>query len=215
MSTVNGYTVHADFALARELTADDLFDDLQLPKMLHELSPSFSLGDRTLGVTASIEAHDPIHAAELVNVRLSLELRGYEPTLIAVDVETWEATDAALEQPNFPQLLGAAEVGELLDVSRQRVHQLHTQRDDFPPAIVQLRMGPLWLKTAIEAWAATWERKPGRPVRVMPETVHGVARIGDVGGRIVTSKSKGSTRLVDPTTKAAASGRAKSGGKKA
>lgn len=50
-------------------------------------------------------------------------------------------------------LMGAAEIGELLGVSRQRVQQL-IARPDFPTAVVSLRMGKVWHTHEVEAWAA-------------------------------------------------------------
>lgn len=163
---MTGYTVHLDYNLEHELTHDALLEDTLIPKLLKDRSPVYSISARSFGVTASIEAIDPIRAAAVLAADVEGELSPYFATLIGLDVETWEATDAAADEPNFPELVGAAEVGELLGVTRQRVHQLHTQRDDFPPPIVQLRMGPLWLKSAVEVWAETWERRPGRPPKV-------------------------------------------------
>ena len=48
--------------------------------------------------------------------------------------------------------MGAAEVGALLGVSRQRVNQLlHT--DGFPEPIAHLEAGRIWLGADIRAWA--------------------------------------------------------------
>ncbi len=48
--------------------------------------------------------------------------------------------------------LGAAEVAELLGISRQRV-QVLTKRDTFPQPIVVLAMGPVWDRDEVLAWA--------------------------------------------------------------
>lgn len=48
-------------------------------------------------------------------------------------------------------LVGAQEIGTLLGVSRQRVHQLIT-RDDFPPPAVILGMGKVWHTEDVREW---------------------------------------------------------------
>lgn len=58
-----------------------------------------------------------------------------------------------------PGLMGAAEIGRLLGVSRQRVQQL-VNSDGFPPPVAVLDMGKVWRADDIRAWAA--ERGPAR-----------------------------------------------------
>lgn len=49
-------------------------------------------------------------------------------------------------------LVGAAEIADLLGVSRQRVQQL-IARDDFPKPDVVLAMGKVWRRDDVIAWA--------------------------------------------------------------
>lgn len=49
-------------------------------------------------------------------------------------------------------LVGSAEIGRLLGVSRQRVQQL-VSRPDFPEPEVVLDMGKVWRKADVLAWA--------------------------------------------------------------
>ena len=56
-------------------------------------------------------------------------------------------------------LVGSAEIGRMLGVSRQRVHQL-INRDDFPRPDAILEMGKVWKRSEVETWA----RKRGRTV---------------------------------------------------
>ena len=69
-------------------------------------------------------------------------------------------------------LLSAAEVAEILGVSRWRVNQLATGRADFPrPAAVTHNAaggvsGRLWRERDIGAWDATADRSPGRRRRL-------------------------------------------------
>lgn len=56
-------------------------------------------------------------------------------------------------------LVGSAEIGRMLGVSRQRVQQL-IQRDDWPQPEVVLEMGKVWKRADVEEWA----RAHGRAV---------------------------------------------------
>lgn len=52
----------------------------------------------------------------------------------------------------FPEVMGAAEIGRLLGVSRQRVQQL-VKTDGFPAPVAVLDMGKVWLAGDIRRWA--------------------------------------------------------------
>jgi predicted DNA-binding transcriptional regulator AlpA len=52
---------------------------------------------------------------------------------------------------SFPELMGAAEVAELLGVSRQRVNQL-AQGGDFPRPVAVLHAGRIWRGEDVRAW---------------------------------------------------------------
>lgn len=51
----------------------------------------------------------------------------------------------------LPPLVGAAEIQDMLGVSRQRVQQL-VNAPGFPAPVLVLRMGKIWLRSDIEAW---------------------------------------------------------------
>ncbi len=51
-----------------------------------------------------------------------------------------------------PFFVGAAEIAELLGVSRQRVDQL-TRRPDFPLPVAELVSGRVWTRVFVERWA--------------------------------------------------------------
>lgn len=65
-------------------------------------------------------------------------------------------TISTLDRVN--ELVGAAELVELLGLSRQRVHQLVT-RDDFPAPVVTLAMGKVWSRDDVVAWAKATGRE--------------------------------------------------------
>lgn len=55
-------------------------------------------------------------------------------------------------------VMGAAEIAELLGVSRQRVQQL-VVRPDFPAPMGTLTMGKVWNRAEVEAWHAERQRR--------------------------------------------------------
>lgn len=56
-------------------------------------------------------------------------------------------------------LVGSAEIGRMLGVSRQRVQQL-IKRKDFPKPEVVLDMGKVWKRAQVEQWARDHGRSP-------------------------------------------------------
>lgn len=83
-------------------------------------------------------------------------------TLVSVSAQTEADYEAAAASPGIPAIVGAADVAQILGVSRQRVHQL-AQTAGFPAPITRIKMGPLWDELAILTFDSRWERKPGRP----------------------------------------------------
>lgn len=55
------------------------------------------------------------------------------------------------------QLAGAAEVQQMLGVSRKRAYEL-SRRSDFPSPLEELAMGPVWAVPDIRAWAERTHR---------------------------------------------------------
>ncbi|WP_248962777.1 hypothetical protein [Sphaerisporangium perillae] len=70
--------------------------------------------------------------------------------------------DPGRRDPGRRDLVGAVEAGEILGVSRTRVHQL-AERPDFPEPRYVLAAGKLWARADIVAFDARWDRRPGRP----------------------------------------------------
>ncbi|HEX8519911.1 MAG TPA: hypothetical protein VF667_10000 [Pseudonocardia sp.] len=85
--------------------------------------------------------------------------------VVDLRVCTSEIYEAEALRPDGPELLAAGDVGEVLGVSRQRVHQLATENARFPAPYVRLSSGPVWARPAVEHFAAHWDRRPGRPTR--------------------------------------------------
>ena len=71
-------------------------------------------------------------------------------------------------------LVGGAEVAQLLGVSRQRVHEIVRTAADFPEPVAELAAGRIWQRSDVEAWMAARDRQ--RKGTVMEE-VSGVALV--------------------------------------
>jgi predicted DNA-binding transcriptional regulator AlpA len=59
---------------------------------------------------------------------------------------------AVVSNGPLPELVGFAEVAELLGKSARQVVRL-TTRPDFPVPVAKLRATPVWLKRDVERWA--------------------------------------------------------------
>jgi hypothetical protein len=81
---------------------------------------------------------------------------------IGVEVITEAELFRRAGEPTMPELMSAAEIGQELGVSRQRVHKLRSM-PHFPAPLAELRGGAVWDAAAIRKFAEGWERKPGRP----------------------------------------------------
>ena len=61
--------------------------------------------------------------------------------------------------PNL-DLVGIAEIAELLGLSRQRVHMIVRTRENFPPPAAALTAGMIWERDAVVEWAVSEGRLP-------------------------------------------------------
>ncbi len=137
-----------------------------------------SLGDATVAnipqaqqitVTIHVEQESPVAA---VASALAEIVEAVKLSIVAVEVVDEIEHERRANSATIPELVGASEAAEILGVSRQRVHQLHRENPAFPAPLVQVAMGPLWHRAAVEAFAQRWERRPGRP-RVALVTTNG------------------------------------------
>ena len=71
-------------------------------------------------------------------------------------------------------LVGSAEIAQLLGVSRQRVHEIVRTAVDFPEPVAELAAGRIWQRSDVEEWMAARDRQ--RKGTVM-EDVSGVALV--------------------------------------
>lgn len=162
---MNEWTITLDVATQEQLPEEQL---VQLDEQAEGVADG-SVTSRgpddpgfTLRVTLYAESlgHAVYEAMDLV-AKLAVGLSSAD--LVGVSGETAERAAQRALRPDTPELMAATDVAELLGVSRQRVHQLAADRPDFPVTYARLGTGPIWARPAIEAFARSWPRKPGRP----------------------------------------------------
>lgn len=69
-------------------------------------------------------------------------------------------------------LMGTAEIAELLGVTRQRVSQL-VKRDDFPAPVATLIGGTIWLAKDVREWADDRDRRREAEAQARRRTADG------------------------------------------
>lgn len=119
-----------------------------------------SIPERGVHVTLWVETPDPIKATNMAQQLAYAVIRSHP---IGIEVVTEREHQRRADEPTLPELVAAPEVGEILGgISRQRVYQLQHVAG-FPEPLYRLRTGPVWDRRAIEKFARTWTRRPGRP----------------------------------------------------
>ena len=84
--------------------------------------------------------------------------------VVKVEATEWARFEAELDRPNYPDLVGVAELAELCGVSRQRASVL-ARSSGFPEPLAELASGPVWDLRMVKRFVRDWARKPGRPAR--------------------------------------------------
>lgn len=80
---------------------------------------------------------------------------------VRIEIATEQELIGEVERPNAPELLGVAELAELLGVSKQRASEL-ARSSTFPAPVAELASGPVWLAPSVSRYVAEWQRRPGR-----------------------------------------------------
>lgn len=111
-------------------------------------------------LTLAITANDPVEAVQNTIRLLTQQLPN--STVTAVEAKPWERMICENAEPTFPPVVSYIEIAGMAGVSRQRAREF---RDipTFPKPILETSQGPLFLKSAVEQWVATRNRKAGRP----------------------------------------------------
>lgn len=56
-------------------------------------------------------------------------------------------------------LVGVAEIAQMIGVTRQRVHELSRADLEFPEPVAELSAGRIWRKTDVESWMTSRDRR--------------------------------------------------------
>jgi hypothetical protein len=166
------WTVSIDAMTTTEITDDEL---AQLAEYFQPVAGALSIWpDRhRVGITMSLEDNELVTAARAADAGEARAINfmqkvGHNCNIVRLEVLTFDEHDADLAQPVIPELVGVAELAELLGVSTQRASELRS-RAGFPAPTVTLRSGPVWVRANVEHFAETWARKPGRPRNITVE----------------------------------------------
>lgn len=146
------WTVTIEGRPAKVVDLEDILDELA------EFSPAVQFGDGLLSTTATRRANSPIEAYDYIYEALN-PLTG-KLEIEFVEIKTVERQDRDLEVSNLPELVGLAEIADMVGTTRQRVFQMTANRG-FPFPVMELRSGRLWSKVAVASYLE--HRRAGIP----------------------------------------------------
>lgn len=167
---MDGYAVTIEAESSAPPTDEQISELLDALLQDHGASVSGGGGHSTWSITMSVDAApgDPVGsgAAALELVRSHAGRLGFPAwEVAALEVLTYAEQDRRLAIPLIPELVGTAELAEILGVSKQRVSELRG-RDGWPEPVAELASGPVYTLMSIRHFAESWVRKPGRPRKV-------------------------------------------------
>ncbi len=148
-----------------EADGSDTIGDAEVEALIDALAtyaPVVSYGRGSLSVRLTVEADSVRHAIDnaLDVVTSSPTVDG--ATIVRVEAQTDESLSQELGIDAVPDLIGVAELANLLHVSKQRASEL-ARRPDFPAPRDVLAAGPIWSRATVLQYVRTWKRQPGRP----------------------------------------------------
>lgn len=138
----------------------------QLIDAFERHAPAVSCGPNEMSVRFSVEA-DTVGLASVTGLRLfsaalkKIGLAAPPAKIVGYEVQASDDLDRSLGQINVPELVGVAEVAQILKVSKQRASEL-ARSPGFPKPFALLASGPVWKKGAVARHIGLWERRPGR-----------------------------------------------------
>ncbi|MFD9061830.1 hypothetical protein ACFVZ3_09945 [Kitasatospora purpeofusca] len=144
-------------------------DDSQfehLLEILDEHSPALGFAPSgNFYAQLSVEAGTARKALDLALKTVTEAARtvGAGRDVLGVELMTQDEFERRLSEPQIPELVGLSEVASLLEVSRQRVGQLVTEHQEFPPPVAKLRSGPVFIADQVRTFLSRWNRAGGRP----------------------------------------------------
>jgi predicted DNA-binding transcriptional regulator AlpA len=150
----------------------DVVDETTLERLADELHPYAASvhahGAERYGATFCVEATselDAAHQALEVFRKAGAAAMAPEWPVVLFEILDDDEAERQASAPIVPELVGVAEIAELVGVSRQRVSTL-AQKHGFPAPVAVLAAGPVWTRSSIGHWVENWPRKAGRPPKV-------------------------------------------------
>src|SRR6478609_6736196 len=121
----------------------------------------------TIDVTVGPDAEgappgDALAAATRRTLEAIADASGANGKVVAVEVLTADDAHQSAIEPRFPEIVGIAEIADLLGITRQRASAL-SARAGFPAPVATLRAGPVWRLADLSNFAKTWDHKTDRP----------------------------------------------------
>lgn len=163
------WSVSIDVAAGAGQRRPPRFDD-KLGALLDELGERAGVvhgttRGRRYGARFCVSADGPAPAAaEAVEVFHKAAANAGLPewAVVSLEAQTLGELKRQNAEPSFPELLGVAELADLLGVTRQRVSAL-VRSKDFPAPVAELRAGPVWTRPSVRRFIEQWQRRGGRP----------------------------------------------------
>lgn len=159
-----------ELRIAHTISPDELIDATDdLLEQLASHSASASNGPGTITVRLTVQAKTPVGAVQKAMLAVGDAFNALDrvhqlQTITRSQVETMEELEARLAHPPVPEIIGVAELAEMLHVSKQRVSYLAHASTGFPKPFTVLASGPVWIKPNVLRFVETWVRRPrGRP----------------------------------------------------
>jgi len=173
------------------------FDDL-LVNLLEELvehagAVSCATARDRYGATFSVDVDEADPATAFIEARAIFTAASGRAGLpawpiVRLELLTVAEQEAELARPVIPELVGVAEVADIIGVSRQRASKLAQQRN-FPDPIARLASGPVWTRPSLNHFLDEWTRKPGRPA--LPLDADEAAEINERTARLAMLRGLG------------------------
>jgi len=167
-TTMSAWSVELDLTGGVPLDLEQAGEITEALSVHHVNAVGFTDDKRRIDLGLWIEAPNAMAALQVAR---DAALRAFAGTgqdgwdVVGATVRLWVDFEVDLNRPNYPELVGVAELAEMLGVSKQRVSEL-ANKASFPRPIVSLKAGPVWDRTSVGNFLETWRRRPGRRPRV-------------------------------------------------
>lgn len=146
---------------------------------------------------ADIHLKDAMHGGVDVINRAVASSGAPAEEVHTIEIHSLTELERLAEQPNYPELVSAGEVADLLNVRRQRVHQLAARGGEFPAPLYELAAGKLWDASAIKAYARLRRTDPGRPKRPEPAQTPTPSKVGSAASRVTQRAVRNAARKAE------------------